>query len=323
MSAVYFGSFGGEFYAAVLHADGQIGDLTPIPYAGASCLLRTSPVRLIAARESEHTRGRLAVFDVGEPLCPRLLREIDPAHHGACHLAADGAWLYGASYFSGCIDAYALEDGVPGAAFGAYAFGATGPGDAQGVPRAHGVLPLADGGVLAADYSGDRVVYLRRDGSEWQEVSYLPLPAGGGVRHLAAGSGGLIYVITERSAVVYVVRWDGFTLRLLSEAAVPGGRFCSALKVAPGGEFLYAGSRGGGGFIAVFRLADGGTHLVPAAALDGLGGVREFAFTPDGRYLLTGDQNAGMVRVFAPNEVRIFTREVSRVAVPGVSAIVF
>ncbi|MFT4198173.1 MAG: lactonase family protein [Pseudoxanthomonas sp.] len=183
----------------------------------------------------------------------------------------------------------------------------------QASSHIHSVNFTPDGRhVLVADLGGDRVYVYDYDPDASAErplrpaaVPFLQLPAGSGPRHLVFDRDGRhAWLTLEMAGQVAQLDWDGRALSLralhdLAEPVLPRGAANGggALHLSPDGRFLYAINRGRDNRIAVFAVAvDGGLRLLQRRSAEGPQ-AREFAFSPDGRFLLVAVQGGDRIAV--------------------------
>jgi 6-phosphogluconolactonase (cycloisomerase 2 family) len=127
----------------------------------------------------------------------------------------------------------------------------SGPHKRQQGPHAHTVLAIDDA-LLSVDLGADRIV-VHRPGLE--VAASLALPPGAGPRDIVRSPSGPLYVLSELTHELFVLRWTGAGLELLSSVAVPGavdGDHDSAISLW--GDFVYTALRGSNR-IATFRAA--------------------------------------------------------------------
>lgn len=220
----------------------------------------------------------------------------------ACHaaLAPDGRHLLTASYNGGICVLPVGEDHALGGASCSWRFQGRGADpERQEMPHPHQVLLHPDGErVYACDLGTDR---LRRFRADWERGWLLPEEGGDLVARPGQGprhgvfdqQGRRLYVLTELSGELDV--FDPETGGLLQTvSALPEGwtgpGMGAAVRLHPGGRFLYASLRGPH-CIAAVPVREDGTLGAPSFYPSGGRTPRDICLTPDGRWLLAAGQD--------------------------------
>lgn len=203
----------------------------------------------------------------------------DPQLAGAaaCHVAVDplGRFLIVSCWGDGQVLLYELDhDG-----------GMTGrfpaspsvdphqmPGAAEPRPsRAHASLMLADGRIMTTDLGHDTLrIWQYVPGVGLTAGHDVVLPAGSGPRHLVQHSTGSVFVVSEYSIEVFVVKANqAGTFELISQGrATFGGALpddaAAEICFGPGGSHAYVGVRGSNR-IGVLAVSADGSVLTPQA----------------------------------------------------------
>lgn len=175
----------------------------------------------------------------------------------------------------------------------------------------HAAVPSKDGRyVYAADLGADKVYAYRYDPAHSAErplqpaaAPYLELPPGTGPRHLLFdASGRHAYLTLEMSGEVVVLDYDDGRLNPVQTIALDPGRksgnAAAALHLSADGRFLYASNRGEDNHIAVYTVDAGNGRLSALQRRETEGkGPREFALSPDGRFVVVGNQHTNTLLV--------------------------
>lgn len=82
-----------------------------------------------------------------------------------------------------------------------------------------------------------------------------------------------------------------------TESWAKGDNYCSALKLAPNGQWLYVGNRGHES-IAQFVIHPGGLAELRDTYSSGGSTPRDLAFDPTGRFLLVANQDSDWIASF-------------------------
>ena len=180
----------------------------------------------------------------------------------------------------------------------------------QEAPHPHSVYPVLDR-VYVPDLGMDRIVAYA-----WASSGdrLTPLPAastslrpGDGPRHMAFHpSSPFAYVINELSSTITSLRLDEGsgpprvtgTVSTLPEG-YGGASFCADVHVHPSGRFLYGSNRGHDSIVVAEIVAETGLLRVVQHHPTGGSWPRNFALSPDGRFLLVENQRSGDVVTLA------------------------
>jgi 6-phosphogluconolactonase len=237
--------------------------------------------------------------------------------HGTTFLHFDvpSNTLLGANYNSGSVSSVAVNaDGSMGLLVSTIAEAGSGPGKRQASAHAHSVAIDPSGQyALVPDLGADRVFIYhfdrathalsKIDGASHEFVA----PAGTGPRHLQFGSSGkFVYLLTELSAQVMVLRWDAAQGHLTLEQTLPissqsfqGAKSGAEIELSHDGRFIYVEDRGENSLV-VYRVSPdtGDLSFVQRIAS---GGDKPWGFgiDPSGRWLLVANQRNGKVSVFS------------------------
>ncbi len=128
-----------------------------------------------------------------------------------------------------------------------------------------------------------------------------------GPRHLAFHpNGNYLYCIGELSGKITVFQYDKGNLNTLQTIAsdTTSGtdkKGSADIHLTPDGQFLYASNRLKADGIAIFRVNDDGTLVSVGYQLTGIH-PRNFAITPNGKFLLVASRDSNNVCVFAINK---------------------
>lgn len=236
---------------------------------------------------------------------------------GPCHVStnAEGTVLAVANYGSGSVASYRMEKegGLSEKVSVIQHQGGSVNPKRQTGPHAHSVNFSPDGRfVYAADLGTDRIYVYSVDAASGslQVSAETRIEAGAGPRHFCIRpGGGNAYVINELALSVTAFKRnaaDGTLAEIATVSTLPAEapRDGSTAEVVahPNGKFLY-GSNRGHDTIAVFSLDAGGkpTRLENEAIRGET--PRNFALTPDGRWLLAAGQKSNTVTVFRVDPV--------------------
>lgn len=220
---------------------------------------------------------------------------------------AEGRVLLLADYGEGGVALLPVgADGSLGEVASAHQHRGAGPdAERQDGPHAHcAVIAPAGHVAFAADLGADRVFGYKLDLERFALVphSELELAPGSGPRHLAFSPDGRhAYLVCELDSRVVVLDCDQDAGRLSmieAHALLPvgfgGSSHAADIGIHPTGRFLYASNRGHDS-IAMFAIAGDGC-LQPLGHRSTEGATpRNFALSPDGRFLLVGNQDSDTI----------------------------
>lgn len=230
----------------------------------------------------------------------------------ACYVRLwhDEKWLFAANYSGSSIAVFPIEaDHGIGAA--SCVLRHTGKGtnpQRQESPHPHQFLFAPDGiHVYVADLGLDCLVCYRfHPENGWLEKDSWPdIPGkpGQGIRHgVFNQSGTRLYVMTEMAAQVNVYDYDAATgqtklIQVCDTMDTPAGVLGAAIRLHPSEKWLYVSVRGADKLV-VFRIAEHGQLTLQSEVPSGGKIPRDFTLTPDGRYLLAGNQDSDNLWVY-------------------------
>jgi len=316
------GNFSGDgiFYVQLDNSSGAMSE----PIAAARCAnpsyLARGPSKkhLYAVKEVEKKHHpEILCFAIEGDGVLRLLNRVAVESESPCHLAVNdaGTFLACAQYSTGNVLLFALKpDGKIGALAKNIQHFGNGPDTArQKGPHAHFVSFLTEPDQLAiVDLGLDRVFNypLSADGNldiKDQFEAGPPgavLPAGVGPRHFATVSGSnFIYVFCEMQAIIFVFQR---TLNALAEvqvinafesiSATPDSG--AAIKISPGGRFLYVCERSRSK-IAVFSIDQKNGKISPVQSISSNGKEpRDISISTNGKFLIAANQKSNNLSSF-------------------------
>ena len=178
----------------------------------------------------------------------------------------------------------------------------------------HSVVSSPDGKfVYASDLGADKVFAYRYDPAAnpehplvAAEPAFIELPPGSGPRHLLFSKDGKhAYLTTEMSAQVFVFDYDNGRLKQrqaleLAKGMPAQNRAAGAVHASADGKFLYVSNRGKANEILVFAINPDNGELseIQRRSVDG-DHPREFALSPNGKFLLIANQMSNAIVVVA------------------------
>lgn len=181
--------------------------------------------------------------------------------------------------------------------------------DRQEQPHLHAVNFTPDGQLmLANDLGTDRIHIFRQEAGASviaNEYTDLKLNDGAGPRHLCfSPCGNIAYLLSELSGEIFVMRYDAskadeplsIVQTLKADTIDAGGS--ADIHVSPDGKFLYASHRLQGDGFSIYTIAEDGTLTRAGYQQTGIH-PRNFAISPDGRFLLVACRDSNVVQIFA------------------------
>jgi 6-phosphogluconolactonase len=225
-----------------------------------------------------------------------------------------------ANYASGSVSNVLVnQDGSLGPLVSKVSETGSGPSKRQKSAHAHSAAVDPSGRyALVPDLGADRVFIYRFDrathalsqgaAASGEEGALPPFiaPPGSGPRHLAFGATGkFVYLLTEMSADIMVLRWDAahgnltFVQSLpISSSSFSGTKSGAEVAVSRDGRFVYIEDRGENSLV-VYRVSPDSGELSLVQRLPS-GGDRPWAFAIDssGKWMFVDNQRSGSVNVF-------------------------
>ena len=228
--------------------------------------------------------------------------------HGAdpCYVDTDGKIALTANYSSGTISVFPiLKNGTLDKSLLMVSSKKGGPNKTrQNTPHAHCAIFAPDGYILSTDFSGDRILsfYYDKDKKKLEDHGIAAhLKAGSGPRHITfSPNGKYAYLMSELSGKVTVFTYEEGKLKeiqtlVADDARAQGG---ADIHVSPDGKFVYASTRLKGDGITIFRVNGNGTLTRVGKQSTGKH-PRNFAITPNGKFLLVTCRDANKIQVFS------------------------
>lgn len=233
-------------------------------------------------------------------------------HRGApCNIciSPDGREVLTANYMGASVTAFPiLPDGTLGEGRVAQFEGSSADAARQNQPHLHAVNFTPDGRyLLANDLGTDRIhIYPQSAGqSSAIDATYtdLVLPGGTGPRHLCfSADGSRAYIISEISGEVFTLAYTPgkkvpFKVIQTLKADPNDAEGSADIHLSPDGRFLYASHRLKGDGVSIFSVGKDG-KLSPVGYQPTGIHPRNFAITPNGRYLLVACRDTNAVEIY-------------------------
>lgn len=260
---------------------------------------------LISAFKFEKKTGKLELIN------QQSTQGIDP-----CHIITDDKNIFIANYTSGSLSVYEINsDGSVGKLVQNIQHSGKGINEKrQEKAHVHQVILSPDKKFLLANDLGEDKLYVYNYNSEnsslpLSEFSVEKLKSGAGPRHLVfSPDGKFIYQTRELDGFISVYGFKEGKITFLSEISLLPPNVTDNFRVAdihvsPEGKFVYATNRDGKtNNISVFKTSSTGKLLL-IQQIKTLGeNPRNFQLTPNGKYLLVGNQDSNEIVIFERNK---------------------
>ena len=202
----------------------------------------------------------------------------------------------------------------------------------QNEPHVHQVLVSPDKKyVIANDLGTDKVTVYKYNTTSDVLFPFdtLSVKPGSGPRHaIFSKNGKKLYLLHEIDGTVSVITFKKGKLNLIQETSVVSKNedkaWAGDIHLSPDGKYLYATNRAPANDITCFSVARNG-KLEFLQQISTFGdGPRNFAITPDGRYLFVGHQFSDEVVIFKRNvKTGLLTDSGMRIGVGAPVCLVF
>jgi 6-phosphogluconolactonase (cycloisomerase 2 family) len=213
-----------------------------------------------------------------------------------CHVSLlPGGRVSAASYFGGRLAIYPIVAGVLAPASRVFQYQGQGPNpQRQEASHAHQTVVAPNARWFYVCDLGADCVWQHDHAAAEAPVGW-PMPPGHGPRHLIFHpTAPRAYVLGELTGAVTVCAWDPDTgaLRVLtSTPVVDEDAAAAAIRLHPASPTLWISVRKTSTLLA-FPLDDQGLPGEPATVVMQSGEPRDFAISPDGRWLISANQSA-------------------------------
>lgn len=266
--------------------------------------------RLYAVSENHDATAALAAIDF-DAASGRMRPVGTPQPTGGedpCFVAQRGSVAVTANYSGGSMSVFPLHpDGTLGACSQRFKGHTAHQPAPQDWPHVHAARFMADGSILATDFSADQLLRFAvgANGKVGKpRVVGRTLP-GSAPRHIELSADGrFVYVMSELAGSVTVFgqgrrgRLD--RLQVIASDSV-GGRGGADLHLSPDGHHLYASNRLKADGISIFEVDRASGRLTKVGYQPTEAHPRNFALSPNGRFLLCACRDGNCIQVFGRN----------------------
>ena len=185
----------------------------------------------------------------------------------------------------------------------------------QNAPHVHSaVFHPSESRVFVADLGTDKIYLYDFDSNSSAPLSHaasqaFAVEAGAGPRHILFNEAGdRLYLIHELTAELGVYAYEKDEIshletKSLVQEGFTGEVGAAEVRISPDGNYLYASNRGEANTLTVFEINQDDGLLTEIQHISSQGTApRNFIITPDGKFLICGNQNSNEVSVFDRNE---------------------
>lgn len=251
----------------------------------------------------EQPYGQVAAYRVGNGGKLTKINEVPSYGVAPCHVSTDraGKYVFVANYVTGNVVSYAIQ---PNGGLSDSLSMHRHPGKE---PWAHQTYPSPDNTILyAVDKGADGVfTYAIGPDGKLTPITKIPTQKGAGPRHLDFNPKNPreFAVIGENNSTITLYRLDeqGKAMALDSVSTLPGDfkgqNTCADIHYHPNGNFIYGSNRGHNSIVVLQNNLDG-RLLVKGHVPSGGEIPRNFMITPDGKWMVTANQNSSTVQVY-------------------------
>jgi 6-phosphogluconolactonase len=263
---------------------------------------------LYAVSESGATAGAFA-FDEATGAF-RFINSSDTHGSGPCFISATKKHVITANYGGGSLSVFGRNgDGsLTNALQVIQHVGSSIDSNRQTAPHVHQVKFTPDGKyLLVNDLGTDKVTVYNYNKNAKTNIlvpyDSIKVKPGAGPRHLTFSKDcKRVYLLQEMCGSVTVMTLNNGKLSILQETSVvqKAGIETGAadIHLSPDERFLYATNRGTANDISCFSVAEDGKLAFIQQYPTGGVGPRNFSLTPDGKFLLVGNQQTDNITIF-------------------------
>ena len=227
---------------------------------------------------------------------------------GTCHVTWAGKAVVASNYSSGSLTVFPLDEAGYLKEGTLLEFFECGPKSSrQASSHIHSSQVSPDGKFLfAIDLGGDCIFrYPVIDGKVSSfEPTKIKVPAGQGPRHFEFSKDGrFMYLLTELEGFILAYDYNGGNLKQIQmiEANPHHIGGSADIHFSPDGRFLYASNRLKGDGLAIFSQDSKTGRLTYIGYQETAVHPRNFAISPDGKFILVACRDSNVIQVFCRN----------------------
>lgn len=225
-----------------------------------------------------------------------------------CHitLTPDESSVVTANYMGGSITIYNLDaDGLPEGSPRIIRFTGKGPDSArQSQPHIHQITFTPDASAMLANDLGTDKIHILPYPFTGDSIADIEMKPGSGPRHTTfCADGRHAYMLSEISGEVTAFAVDGNLLTPIQTIAADtvGAQGAADIHISPDGRHLYASLRLAADGLAIFTI-DPTTGTLTRIGHQPTGPhPRNFAITPNGKYILVACRDSNEIEVYERN----------------------
>jgi len=285
--------------------------------------------------------GIVAAFRVNpESGALTLINQVEDGTDNGTYISVspDGRTVLTAHYFGGYVSSFPVNAGGSlGACASRIKHTITGKLEQQNSPHPHWIEVAPDGGgktVLVTDLAADRIfAYTLGENSVLTGGKVVAaLSPGSGTRHIAFGKDMRhLYAINEIASTIVAFDYDakaGSLHETQTVSTMPdnftGHRWACGIAVHPNGKWLYASNRPDDNSLLLFDVDAASGKLTFAQRVGKLSHPRHFAISPDGKWIVCGNQDSNSAMSFRIDPATgTLSGPVSQVTVPTCVCVLF
>jgi 6-phosphogluconolactonase len=303
-------------------SDGSLQEISSIKSSNPSFVAVSADQKFVYAvneNGKDDNGGELSAFsfDKSAGKLTLLNQQLTKGDH-PCYVDLDktGKWAFAGNYSSGTLSVFPIkEDGSLGEATTTIKHSGSGADkQRQEKPHVHCTIISPDNKFLFVPDLGIDKVMIYAFNAKTGKLTPAPQPfvktkPGAGPRHLTFHPNGkFAYLIEELSGQVIAYSYKNGKLTQVQQTASTargskGFAGSADIHVSADGKFLYASNRGDYNNLAYYKINPASGKLSIVGFQSTLGtGPRNFTISPNGQYLIVGNQTSDEIVVFKRNQ---------------------
>ena len=240
-----------------------------------------------------------------------LINKVNSEGSGPCFISTSDNHIFTANYSGGslCVFGRNADGSLTNMLQKIQHTGKSINTERQGEPHVHQVILSKDKKyVLANDLGTDKVTVYQYNSNSKTDIlilfDTLTVKLGSGPRHATFNrDGSKVYLVQEIDATVSVLGFSNGKLKLIQETTAdrkPGiVNRAADIHLSPDEKFLYVTNRGTANDITCFSVEKDGKLNFKQKIATGGDGPRNFAISPDGKYVFVAHQFTNNITIFS------------------------